>query len=322
MSKYTTEVRYICEFEAGYNESHGWNDVDTTLDKSWNKIFTTNCAFFDDNYRSVLCKKILKHYYLREICSETVGIWKLWLNTRLEELMPYYNQLYNSALIEFDPMRNVDLRKTGNKATNLSKKTDEESNGNSRDIEDIDNTHSNTGSMTSSTDESGSNSGTSSNTNKKTGTETKSNTGGSTDAETNLYSDTPQGGISGLESNTYLTNATKNSKTNSHNDSDTTTYNTTTTDNGSTSNTNTFESDTSTATTDSGANNTDRTLNSTYSRTNERNTTAGTTEDYIHNVVGNNGMNNSESLMKFRETFLNIDRQIINEFSDLFFGLW
>ena len=62
---------------------------------------------FDENYRVVLEKKILKHYYTREIGAETYGLWKLWLDARLNEIMPYYNQLYKSELIEFNPLENV-----------------------------------------------------------------------------------------------------------------------------------------------------------------------------------------------------------------------
>jgi hypothetical protein len=109
MSKYTTEVRFICENKSGLEISGGSADVDSIIANSWNKIFTSKAPFFDEEYRSILCQKILKHYYLREICCETVGIWTLWMNTRLEEIMPYYNQLYESAKIEFNPMHNVDL---------------------------------------------------------------------------------------------------------------------------------------------------------------------------------------------------------------------
>ena len=111
MSKYTTEVRFICETKAGLDESKGAGNVDNILTNSWDKIFTTNCTFFDNNYRSVLCKKILKHYYLREIAAETVGVWLLWMNTKLEEIMPYYNQLYESALIEYDPLKDINYQK-------------------------------------------------------------------------------------------------------------------------------------------------------------------------------------------------------------------
>ena len=48
MSKYTTEVRFICESKSGLTESKGCDKVDEVLENSWNKIFTTNCAFFDE----------------------------------------------------------------------------------------------------------------------------------------------------------------------------------------------------------------------------------------------------------------------------------
>ena len=99
MSKYTTELRFICESKAGLSDSVGFNQIDDVISKSWNKIFD-NFPIFDESYRSVLCSKILKHYYTREISAETVGLWQLWLNTRMGEIMPYYNKLYESALLE------------------------------------------------------------------------------------------------------------------------------------------------------------------------------------------------------------------------------
>lgn len=103
MSKYTTEVRFICENSAGLSVSEGADNVDSVLDKCWNKVFNFDFPIFDENYRQVLCRKILKHYYTREIAHETVGRWKLALNAKLNEIMPYYNQLYKSELLEFNP---------------------------------------------------------------------------------------------------------------------------------------------------------------------------------------------------------------------------
>ena len=41
------------------------------------------------------------------------------------------------------------------------------------------------------------------------------------------------------------------------------------------------------------------------------------------NVVGKQGTESfSKLLNEYRDTFINIDMQVINEFSDLFFGLW
>ena len=239
MSKYTTEVRFICESKSGLAESKGCDNVDEVLEKSWNKIFTTNCTFFDESYRSVLCKKILKHYYLREIGSETVGVWKLWLNTKLEEIMPYYNQLYKSALLEFDPLKDYSVERT-HKRTGIDGKT-------------------------SSTDVSENSSGSSSN--------------NVTDRE--LYSDTPQGGLDGLENENYLTSARKNTSVGDSNSS---------------------------VTSKSGTDYTE---------------SVNSTEDYTEKVTGKVGSSSySKMLNEFRETMLNIDMKVINEFEELFFGLW
>ena len=259
MSKYTTEVRFICESKSGLDVSGGSGDVDKIIANSWNKIFTSKAPFFDEEYRSVLCQKILKHYYLREICCETVGIWTLWMNTRLEEIMPYYNQLYESAKIKFNPMHDVDL-------TREHKRTENETASGNRDT-----TNNNTTDVTSN---STTNRTTTSDENKK-----------------DLYSDTPQGALTGVENETYLTNARK-------------------------------INDSVNGTDDVNVNNTEKNVGvSTGKETTSSN--VGTTEDYLETLVGKQGTESFSSLLnKFRETFLNIDMMVIEEFSDLFFGLW
>lgn len=112
MSKYTTEVRFICETEAGYLESKGFNTIDDILTIAAPKVFNFDFPIFDENYRLPLEKKILRHYYTREISEETVGLWKLRLQDRLCMIMPYYNQLYESELIQFNPLYDVDVTTT------------------------------------------------------------------------------------------------------------------------------------------------------------------------------------------------------------------
>lgn len=84
MSKYTTELRYL--IQSGFDL--GLNDY----------------PIFEESYRSKLNEKILNHYYMREIGFETAGLFKIYLNVKMNEIMPYYNQLYLSAQIEFDPL--------------------------------------------------------------------------------------------------------------------------------------------------------------------------------------------------------------------------
>lgn len=108
MSKYTTEVRFICETLAGYDESQGYGKIDDIIEAARPKIFDFSYPIYDTSYKSVLEHKILNHYYLREIGMETVGVWKHFLNMKMNEIMPYYNKLYESAAMEYDPLHDVD----------------------------------------------------------------------------------------------------------------------------------------------------------------------------------------------------------------------
>lgn len=279
MSKYTTEVRFICENKSGLEISGGSGDVDSIIANSWNKIFTSKAPFFDEGYRSILCQKILKHYYLREICCETVGIWTLWMNTRLEEIMPYYNQLYESAKIEFNPMHNVDL--TSKHERNVE--------GTSK--EDGTRTDNTTGKRTLTGNRDTDN----------TSVGTRNTTNSSDETKRDLYSDTPQGAISGLENENYLTNARK--ITDNVNGTGNEETNTT-----EKSGTDYSETEDTTGKIDGVTSNTGKT---------------NTTEDYLETIIGKQGTESFSSLLnEFRETFLNIDMQVIEEFNDLFFGLW
>lgn len=123
MSKYTTELRFICETEAGYSENQGYKNVKNVLAQAAPKVFDFDFPIFDEQYRLPLEIKILRHYYTREICEETYGLWKLRLEDRLNNIMPYYNQLYKSELISFNPMYDVDVtrqHKRGNEGQTLS----------------------------------------------------------------------------------------------------------------------------------------------------------------------------------------------------------
>lgn len=183
MSKYTTEVRFICETAAGLSESKGYNDVNEIIANARESIFSFDYPIFDEEYRSVLETKILKHYYTREIGLETVGLWKLKLDMKMNEIMPYYNQLYESELLTFNPLYTINYTKThsGNKNDSRNKNRGEN--------ESVNDTL--TGSVNSSSN--GTN-----NTNTITSNE-----------NLNVFSDTPQGALTDLEGGNYMTNATK-----------------------------------------------------------------------------------------------------------------
>ena len=62
--------------------------------------------------RAELNNKILSFYRFREIGFETVGRFLFELETALNEIMPKYNQLFYSADQDFNPIYNVDYKKT------------------------------------------------------------------------------------------------------------------------------------------------------------------------------------------------------------------
>jgi hypothetical protein len=170
MSKYTTEIRFICESLSGLNESVDGARVEEIISSARPKIFDFDYPIFDVNYKEVLESKILLHYYTREIGLETYGLWKLKLNAKLKEIMPYYNKLYESELLEFNPMWTDDYLRSGSESLSQSEST----------------------SSSLSTSESDS---------------TSSSSEGS---EWNLYQNTPQNGLTGITNYEYLTDATNN----------------------------------------------------------------------------------------------------------------
>lgn len=109
MSDYTTQIRFICESKSGLTESVGFSGIMEAIENSVDDIFNFNWPIFDETYRVPLEIKILRHFYTREIGEETFGLWQLRLCDRLNVIMPYYNQLYKSELIKFNPMYDVDL---------------------------------------------------------------------------------------------------------------------------------------------------------------------------------------------------------------------
>ena len=239
MSKYTTQVRFICETLAGYDESQGLSKVQEIIDDTWDKLFDFDFPIFDEEYRSVLCKKIIKHYYTREIGYETVGLWKLKLDTVMNEIMPYFNQMYSSTLLEWNPLYDADYTK--------SHEGENEGDG----------------------------------TDRNTGTVNGTSNSNESSTTWDVYSDTPQGALTNVDNNTYLTNARKLTQSGNRAVADSTTNN--------------------------------LTLTREYSNTDE----------YLEHVQGKfPGRSYSSLIKEYRETFLNIDMDVINSLSDLFMRIW
>lgn len=138
------------------------------------KIFDFDYTFKGED-KAAFEQKVIDHYYFRQIGQETVGRFKHNFKTRILEIMPYYNQLFDSERLMAnagDPFESYNLTETFTREQN-----------------DQDTTTTNAS--------------TTSNNNVV-------NEGSNTTAieNTKKYSDTPQGSVDNLDDG-YLTNVTK-----------------------------------------------------------------------------------------------------------------
>lgn len=300
MSKYTTEVRYICESLAGVEGSRGFNEVDEIIETACPLLFNFDFPIFDETYRLVLEKKILSQYYTREICEESVGLWKLRLKNKLNLIMPYYNQLYKSETLDFNPLYDVDY--TTEYSRNNGGNTEDVISGSETENKRVGESRA----KTVKTDYGGIT------TNKGNSTTTNNLT--ESDIYIDLKNDTPQGGIEGFANNTltfkYLSEAEQRA--------------------GSTSNTGDVKlnvensdvksgSDTVTVTIPNDTVQTNGTINTDRTETHNINTL----EKYVSHISGKQGYGSMSKLLEeYRQTMLNIDQMVIEALNDLFFGLW
>lgn len=114
MSKYTITIRRLIQNNFRFN--------------------LYSYPIFDENYRSTLNKKILDHYLMSEIGLETPALFNHYLGTKMNEIMPYYNELYKNQKKLLDNLtdnvnlketftRNIDNSTSSNSSSNTSSKS-------------------------------------------------------------------------------------------------------------------------------------------------------------------------------------------------------
>lgn len=203
---------------------------------------------FDENYRAKLNEKIVAHYALREIGSETPQMFVFYLGRTMREQMDYFNQLYVSAQRKFDPFITSDIR------------------------QEMDSTSTN--------ESSGRSSGTQSN--ESTANSTSDTTADNSSMTFN--SEFPQTRIDDFRK--YATTASQTD---------------------STGNTRTSTQQDSTATATS-------TSNTDYAHSSDKGNS-------MSHTLGTSG-SQSQLLLDWRNTMLNVDMMVINSLEDLFMGVW
>lgn len=115
MSKYTTTIKVLLD-----------NHFDFQL---------TDYPIFDEAYRATLNKNILDYYYMSEIGFETPALFRHFLKTTLNVIMPKYNALYTAELQLLDnPLGNVDLTETLEREVENEASSNSSSNGNNKNL--------------------------------------------------------------------------------------------------------------------------------------------------------------------------------------------
>ena len=106
MSKYTTELRFVC---ATYSRPivEGWfkdYELEDYLTPSQIEVIE-NAGIWN---KGKLARKIVDHYYMREIGLETPALFRHYARVYMQEIMERKLPLIYSSSIKYDPLVNVD----------------------------------------------------------------------------------------------------------------------------------------------------------------------------------------------------------------------
>lgn len=88
-----------------------FTSLESFIDATYSLVFT-EYPLFDESYRNVLNKKIVKHFIFEEINHTPYSRWKFMFNRKLNEIMPFFNQMYSLNTLEFNPLYDVDIQET------------------------------------------------------------------------------------------------------------------------------------------------------------------------------------------------------------------
>ena len=115
MSKYTTTIKVLLD-----------NGFDFQLN---------SYPIFDEAYRATLNQNILDYYYMSEIGFETPALFRHYLKTTLNVIMPKYNAIYNAQLkLLTSSLGDVDLTETLERDVTNESSSESESSGNNKNL--------------------------------------------------------------------------------------------------------------------------------------------------------------------------------------------
>lgn len=129
MAKYTIELRRVCELFNREEVENWFKDYELSDFLTTEQIQTIQD--FGVWNKDKLARKIVDHYYMREIGLETPGLFKHYAKVKMQEIMEEKLPLIYSSSIKYDPLINVDYTETFNRNIAQEGNMDSSSSGSS-----------------------------------------------------------------------------------------------------------------------------------------------------------------------------------------------
>lgn len=107
MAKYTIELRRVCELYTREEVENWFKDYN--IEDYLTPIQIEQITKFNVWSKDRLAKKIVDHYYMREIGFETPGLFKHYAKVSMQEIMERQFPKIYSNFLEYDPLSNVDF---------------------------------------------------------------------------------------------------------------------------------------------------------------------------------------------------------------------
>jgi hypothetical protein len=137
MASYTMQLREYIEQATQDIEDMSWKD---RIEAGRPKLFDFSYPIFDTNYKAIFETHFIRNFYTREIGFETEGLFKFKLENWLSINMGYFNKMFESELLTFDPLINTKLNTkkdvTNDKTQNNTSEMDGTSSGTSHQAND------------------------------------------------------------------------------------------------------------------------------------------------------------------------------------------
>ena len=127
MAKYTFEIRELVS-TFGEDEVKKWFtdwELSDFLTKEEIEVIENRGTWSKDK----LAKRIIDHYFTREVGTDAIGQFILFVKDKMNEVMETYAPLIYSASIEYDPLVNVNFTETYSGNTINSSQSNSQSKG-------------------------------------------------------------------------------------------------------------------------------------------------------------------------------------------------